>query len=77
MSLLVKCPTDAYFQVRGNGRIQCTTSSSDSTSAWTDANLLTLSESDFYELSAWTILIVLTAFGIKMLLKLFNEDSRR
>jgi hypothetical protein len=77
MSLIVNCPSTAYYQVLNDGQLQCTTSSSDLSSAWVDANLLTLSESDFYQLSAWTILIVLTAFGIKMLLKLFNEDARR
>jgi hypothetical protein len=77
MSITVNCPSTSYYQVFNDGQLQCTTSSTDLSSAWIDAHLLTLSESDFYQLSDWTILIVLTAFGIKMLLKLFNEDARR
>jgi hypothetical protein len=77
MAVAVACPDSAHYAVLNDGQLSCTTSTSDLTSQWVDASLLILSEADFYELSSWTILIVLTAFGIKMLLKLFNEDARR
>lgn len=80
MSLNFSCPVLADFEVLANGSLRCTTSSSDFTSEWIQD--LTppqsqLSEEDFYIISSWMVAVLLAAFGIKLILKLLNEDSRR
>jgi hypothetical protein len=79
MALYFSCPTLADFEVLANGSLRCTTSDSNFTSEWVqDMSPHTpLSESDYYTISAWMVAVLLGAYGIKMIIKLLNEDASR
>lgn len=84
MAYYLECPSNSYYEVKIEGDIQCTNSSTDLTSSWVslssdpsaELNFM-LSNDDFLILRDFTIWMLVAAFCIRIVVKLFNQGASK